>query len=57
MPNPDVFAFRFYAEQRGSTGAQMWAESEIKRREFLLNQTSLCISILAMCISVIALFS
>lgn len=57
MPNHDIFAFRYYAEQGGRTNAAMWAHAEIQRREFLLNQTAIFISVFSFSISLIALFS
>ena len=55
MPHEEVCAFKLYAENRGSTGAVIWAEAELQRRQFILNQLSLVISMLAILISVVAI--
>lgn len=55
MPQAELYAFKSYAENRGSVTAAMWTEAELKRREFLLYKVSLALSILAFFTSVIAL--
>ncbi len=55
MPYEEVIALKQYAEQRGSIGSMIWAEAELQRRDFILKQLSLILSILAVIISVIAL--
>jgi hypothetical protein len=57
MPYEEVVAFKLYSEQRGSVGASIWAESELKRREFLFNKAAVLISLAAFLISIIALFN
>lgn len=51
----DIQAFIGYADNRGSTTAKIWAEAELQRRDFILKQWSMIISLLAFFISTAAL--
>ncbi len=51
----DIHAFIAYTDNRGSLTAKMWAEAELQRRDFILKQWSMLISLLAFFISTASL--
>lgn len=57
MPQKDLYALQFYAENIGSNGATMWIKAEIQRREFITLRISIWLSIAAIIISMIALLA
>lgn len=56
MPQDEIHACLNYAEQHGRMGAVTWIKAEIERRNFLLDQYSIVLSILALAVSIVGLF-
>ena len=54
MPLEEVYALKDYAQQRDSITVSIWTNAELQRREFILRQISLLLSISAFIISVLA---